>query len=132
MEAKRHLHVLGQRLAGRPFIPGKDYSVADIASFLSVGEHLTQRKFLSVHEYSNVLRWAESLVERPAAQRGRAEAPQHDLSKDERERPLCEAGNRLVESPDIPVGTRKHHTALECSHDVKGSRFRFGAADPLC
>ena len=59
-------------------------------------------------------------------------APQYDLSKDERERPLCEAGNRLVESPDIPVGTREHHTALERSHDVKGSRFRFGAADPLC
>ena len=61
-----------------------------------------------------------------------AERLKYDLSKDERERPLCEAGNRLVESPDIPVGTRKHHTALECSHDVKGSRFRFGAADPLC
>jgi len=30
MEAKRQLHVLDQRLAGRPFIPGKDYSVADI------------------------------------------------------------------------------------------------------
>ena len=73
VEAKRHLHVLGQRLAGRPFIPGKDHPVADIASFLSVGEHLTQRKFLSVHEYSNVLQWAESLVESPAAQRGRAE-----------------------------------------------------------
>ena len=130
MEAKPQLHVLDQRLAGRPFIPGKDCSVADIASFPSVGEHLTQRKFLSVHEYSNVLRWAESLVERPAA--GSCRAPQHDLSKDERERPLCEAGNRLVESPDILVGTRKHHTTLECSHDVKGSRFRFGAADPLC
>ena len=61
-----------------------------------------------------------------------AERLKYDLSKDERERPLCEAGNRLVESPDIPVDTRKHHTALECSHDVKGSRFRFGAADPLC
>ena len=33
MEAKRQLHVLDQRLAGRPSIPGKDYSVADIASF---------------------------------------------------------------------------------------------------
>jgi len=32
-EAKRQLHVLDQRLAGRPSIPGKDYSVADIASF---------------------------------------------------------------------------------------------------
>jgi hypothetical protein len=59
-------------------------------------------------------------------------APQYDLSKDERERPLSEAGNRLVESRDIPVGARKHHTAFECSHDVKCSRFRFGAADPLC
>ena len=58
-------------------------------------------------------------------------APQYDLSKDERERPLCEAGNRLVESLDIPVGASKHHTALECSHDVKSSRFRVGsAADP--
>ena len=44
--------------------------------------------------------------------------------------PLCEAGNRLVESPDILVGTRKHHTTLECSHNVKGSHFPFGAADP--
>jgi GST-like protein len=33
MEAKRQLHVLDQRLAGRPSILGKDYSVADIASF---------------------------------------------------------------------------------------------------
>src|SRR5579872_5362954 len=43
-----------------------------------------------------------------------------------------EAGNRLVESPDISVCARKHHTALECSHDVKCSRFCFGATDPLC
>ena len=43
MEAKRQLHVLDQRLAGSSFIPGKDYSVADIASFPSVGQHLTQR-----------------------------------------------------------------------------------------
>jgi hypothetical protein len=132
VEAKRHLHVLGQRLAGRPFIPGKDHPVADIASFLSVGEHLTQRKFLSVHEYSNVLPVGGKSGGTPGSAAGSCRAPQHDLSKDERERPLCEAGNRLVESPDIPVGTRKHHTALECSHDVKGSRFRCAAADPLC
>ena len=69
-----------------------------------------------------------SIYDRELARR----APQYDLSKDERERPLCEARNRLVESPDIPVGTRKHHTALECSHYVKCSRFRFGATDPLC
>ena len=80
--------------------------------------HLTQRKFVSVHEYSNAA--------------GSCGAPQYDLSKDERERPLCDAGNRLIESPDIPIGARKHHPALKCSHDVKSSRFRFGAADPLC
>jgi glutathione S-transferase len=39
MEAKWQLHVLDQRLAGSSFIPGKDYSVADIASFPLVGEH---------------------------------------------------------------------------------------------
>ena len=77
MEAKRQLHVVDQRLAGRPFILGKDYSIADIASFPWYGGLMLgwwpfdAAEFLSVHEYSNVLRWAESLVERPAVQRGR-------------------------------------------------------------
>jgi GST-like protein len=77
MEAKRQLHVLDQRLAGRPFILGKDYSIADIASFpwydgVMLGWWpFDAAEFLSAHEYSNVLRWAESLVKRPAVQRGR-------------------------------------------------------------
>ena len=45
-------------------------------------------------------------------------------------KPLCEAGNRVVERPDIPEGMRKHRAALERGHDLKSSRFPFGAADP--
>lgn len=77
MEAKRQLHVLDQRLAGRRFILGKDYSIADIASFPWYGGVMLgwwpfdAAALLSAHAYSNVLRWAESLVKRPAVQRGR-------------------------------------------------------------
>ena len=45
---------------------------------------------------------------------------------------LQEAGGSAVECRSGLIGARKHHPALKCSHDVKGSRFRFGAADPLC
>jgi len=76
MEVKRLLHVLDQRLAGRRFILGDDYSIADMAIFpwygeLALGNAYDAAEFLSTHEYENVLRWARELAERPAVQRGR-------------------------------------------------------------
>jgi GST-like protein len=76
MEVKRQLHVLDRHLAGRAFFLGADYSIADIAIFpwygaLVLGWANDVREFLSTHEYSNLLRWAEAIATRPAVQRGR-------------------------------------------------------------
>ncbi|ALV25909.1 glutathione binding-like protein [Pannonibacter sp. Q-1] len=71
-EVKRLLGVLDQRLEGREFIMGADYTIADMASwpwlrtlsgFYEAAEHvdLATRK--------NVLRWFEACMARPASQK---------------------------------------------------------------
>jgi len=76
METKRLLDVLDQRLAGNTWIGGDEYSIADIACFpwfggLVKGWVYGAAEFLSVHEYRNVLRWADAMLARPAVRRGR-------------------------------------------------------------
>lgn len=76
METKRQLDVLDRQLAERSYIAGDDYSIADIAIFpwygnLVRGEAYNAAEFLSVHEYQNVQRWAETIAQRPAVKRGR-------------------------------------------------------------
>jgi GST-like protein len=76
MEVKRQLDVLDRHLVDRAFFLGTDYSIADIAIFpwygaLALGWVNDVREFLSTHEYSNLLRWAELMANRPAVQRGR-------------------------------------------------------------
>ena len=76
MEVKRQMDVLDRRLAESAFIAGPDYTIADMAIWpwygaLAKGQLYEAGKFLSVHEYTNVLRWAEGIAARPAVQRGR-------------------------------------------------------------
>ncbi|MEM6480522.1 MAG: glutathione-dependent disulfide-bond oxidoreductase [Pseudomonadota bacterium] len=76
MEAKRQLDVLDKRLADRPYIAGEQYTIADMAIWpwygnLALGRQYDAGTFLSVHEYKNVVQWAEKLLERPTVQRGR-------------------------------------------------------------
>lgn len=76
MEAKRQLDVLDKRLADNAFLTGDQYTIADIAVWpwyggLVKGELYDAAEFLSVHEYTNVLRWADAIAARPAVQRGR-------------------------------------------------------------
>ncbi|MCB9763800.1 MAG: glutathione-dependent disulfide-bond oxidoreductase [Alphaproteobacteria bacterium] len=75
MEAKRQLDVLDRHLAEHRYMAGESYSIADMAIFpwyglMAKGEHYNAGTFLSVHEYKNVIRWADALLERPAVQRG--------------------------------------------------------------
>jgi GSH-dependent disulfide-bond oxidoreductase len=75
MEAKRQLDVLDRELADKPFIVGDDYSIADMAIWPWYGQLVLGRlyeagKFLQVHQYNNVLRWAHRIDARPAVQRG--------------------------------------------------------------
>jgi GST-like protein len=76
MEVKRQLDVLDRLLAGRPYLAGEQYTIADMATWpwygaLAKGQLYGAGEFLSVHEYRHVLRWADEIARRPAVQRGR-------------------------------------------------------------
>jgi len=76
METKRLLDVLDKHLAKHEYVVGSEYTIADIAIWpwyasLVKGWAYQAAEFLSVHEYRNVLRWADAIGERPAVQRGR-------------------------------------------------------------
>lgn len=76
MEVKRQLDVLDRRLADTEYIAGNTYTIADMAIFpwyggLAKGWAYGAAEFLSVQDYKNVQRWADTLLERPALQRGR-------------------------------------------------------------
>ena len=77
METKRLFDVADQRLAEQEFLGGKDYTIADIATFpwlapfVFGGIYGDAQTFLSIHEYTHVERWVKQLAERPAVRRGR-------------------------------------------------------------
>lgn len=76
MESKRQLDVLDRRLAENEYLAGKNYSIADMAVWpwygaLVKGLIYDAGEFLSVHEYSNVIRWSDQIHARPAVKRGR-------------------------------------------------------------
>src|SRR6202166_631750 len=76
METKRLLDVLDRRLAESKYVAGPDYTIADMAIFpwyggLAKFGQYGAAEFLAVHEYKNVNRWADMLLERPAVRRGR-------------------------------------------------------------
>jgi GST-like protein len=75
METKRQLDVLNRHLEGRTWMVGDDITIADMAiapwyGRTVMGESYDAGEFLSVHEYTNVIAWAERFYARPAVQRG--------------------------------------------------------------
>ena len=76
MEVKRQLDVLDRRLAESPYLAGDEYTIADMAVWpwygaLVKGQVYGAGEFLSVQEYTNVLRWTDGIAQRPAVRRGR-------------------------------------------------------------
>ncbi len=76
MEVKRQLDVLDRRLAESPYIAGDTYTIADIAILpwyggLAKGWLYGAAEFLAVEDYKHLQRWADTLLDRPAVQRGR-------------------------------------------------------------
>ncbi|WP_394790675.1 glutathione-dependent disulfide-bond oxidoreductase [Rhodoferax sp.] len=76
MEVKRQLDVMDHHLADHTYLAGDDYTIADIAVWpwyggLVLGQLYGAAEFLSVHEYTHVLRWAQQIAARPAVKRGR-------------------------------------------------------------
>jgi len=76
MEVKRQLDVLDRRLGEARYLGGDEYTIADMAVWpwygaLAKGHVYGAGEFLSVHEYTNVIRWTDEIAERPAVKRGR-------------------------------------------------------------
>jgi GST-like protein len=92
MEVKRQLDVLDRRLAQNEYLAGTDYTIADMAVFpwyggLVKGGAYGAAEFLSVQDYQNVRRWADTILARPAVKRGRmVNRMNGDLSEQLRER----------------------------------------------
>lgn len=82
METKRQLDVLNQHLAKNTYIVGDDYTIADMAIYpwygrlclgeLYVSENYNAARFLAVHEYTHIIRWAKMLAERETVQKAQA------------------------------------------------------------
>lgn len=76
METKRQMDVLDRRLADNEFIASSEYTIADMAIWpwyggMAKGWNYEAGEFLSVHEYKNLIRWADQIFARPAVARGR-------------------------------------------------------------
>ena len=76
MEVKRQLDVLDKRLADHEYLIGPEYTIADMAVWpwyggLAMGWQYGAAEFLQVQDYTHVVRWAEAILARPAAKRGR-------------------------------------------------------------
>ena len=76
MEVKRQLDVIERHLAITEYLAGQNYTIADIAVFpwyggVVKGWQYNAAEFLSVQDYPNVQRWADTILERPAVKRGR-------------------------------------------------------------
>lgn len=76
METKRQMDVLNRHLADHRYMCGDEYTIADMAIWpwyggMAKGLLYEGGEFLQVHEYTNVIRWADELAERPGVKRGR-------------------------------------------------------------
>ncbi len=76
METKRQMDVLDRQLAENEYLAGKEYTIADMATWpwygaLAKGVIYGAAEFLQVHDYKHVNRWADAIGARPAVKRGR-------------------------------------------------------------
>ena len=75
MEVKRQLSVLDQRLADNQYLCGDQYTIADMVNVAWYGALVSgvlyeAGEFLEVTTYTNVIRWAKHIQQRPAVKRG--------------------------------------------------------------
>lgn len=69
-ETARLYGVMDRRLAGRPYLAGEDYTIADMAAYPWVVPHERQRQDLA--DFPHLRRWFQSIAARPATQRAYA------------------------------------------------------------
>lgn len=86
-EAERHYQVLEDHMAGRAFIVGEEYTIADISAWGWIDRakfvfHGTEEPLAS---YPNLRRWFQAIDARPAAARARRVGTDHAFKKEQDE-----------------------------------------------
>jgi len=73
-EAERHYHVLDNRLTGRTYIVGDDYSIVDMSAWgwLNRASHVMGDEPNPFGPFPHLRRWFENIEKRPAVARARA------------------------------------------------------------
>jgi len=74
MEAKRQMDVLDKHLAGKTWICGDEYTIADMAVWpwiMCVVKFYKADEFLQLHSYTNLMAWYQRVEQRPGTARGR-------------------------------------------------------------
>ena len=86
-EADRHYRVLDDRLAGRSFIVGGDYTIADMSAWgwVDRAKFVFQGTEAPLDPYPNLQRWFEAIDARPAVARARAVGTHHAFKKEQDE-----------------------------------------------
>ena len=67
-EARRLYGVIDRRLAGSPWLGGREYSIADIATFPWLRSW--QNQGIVLDDYPHLKQWFDTIAARPAVQRG--------------------------------------------------------------
>ena len=80
-EIERHYEVLDQHLAGRDFLVGDEYTLADISAWgwLAMAARVRKGEEDPLVPYPNLKRWFQAIDARPAAARARVIGQAHDF-----------------------------------------------------
>jgi GST-like protein len=80
-EIERHYEVLDQHLAGRDFLVGDEYTLADISAWgwLAMAARVRKGEEDPLAPYPNLKRWFQAIDARPAAARARVIGQAHDF-----------------------------------------------------
>ena len=96
-ETNRLYAVLDKRLAGRPFILGKQYSIADMAAYPWI---IPDRQGQDIDDFPNLKRWKATIRARPGTERAYAKAkevnPNPPPVRTEEERKILFGQDRTV------------------------------------
>jgi GST-like protein len=90
-EVRRLLGVLDRHLAGRRFIAGDDYTIADMACYPWINPY--SKAPLDLAPFAQVRRWHEAIAQRPATQRAYARGVEVNPPRDQ---PLDEEARRIL------------------------------------
>jgi GSH-dependent disulfide-bond oxidoreductase len=82
-EAQRHYQVLNDHLAGRTFIVGNTYTIADISAWgwLDRASRVLKGEVDPLGPYPHLKRWFQTVDTRPAVVRARAVGADHNFKK---------------------------------------------------